>query len=188
MDGNQSTSDGVADLGALVSEHRGTFGQGGTAWLLGGVLSMYTVLGPIGAVWTLVTEGPHAAMFATWGSIAAVVIVPMLGPLILALPILRWRQTARVYERGLWHRSLLGTTVIRAHEAGRVVHTRIRRKFSTLDEIEIRRRGQRSLFITGIADADRLVAIVRAWSQQASAPVPGTPMPVAGGWVPPGQT
>ena len=149
----------------------------------------WLVLGPAVFVGVLVSKGLGGL---NAGLCVALGATP-LGPAILALPILRWRQSVTVYERGLVHRSLLGTKSIAAADVTGVKHTLFRRRYSKVDEVVIHRAGQRGHFITGISEAQKLANIVRAWTTSRAvpggvqAPDPAPQAPAPGGWVPPAE-
>ncbi len=157
--------------------------QGGQAWLYGVLLVPFTLLVPVSWIAALFQGGPSGLVANGWGYFCFSGVVAVLGPLILALPIIRLTQSARVYERGLVHWSLLGTTTVRADEVTEIVHTIRRYKIRTVDELLIRRRGQRGFFIIGIDRAAELANVVHAWSRGQGAPMPAASAP----WTPPAQ-
>lgn len=172
-----------ASLGQFIGRYRGSFSQGGHAWLLGLVLLPGALGGPVGLVRWLASDGFEFSDPSAWGHVCGWVIVTLVGPLILALPLMRWLQWVTVFDDGLVHRSVFGTTIVRAEELSRVDHTIHRRKTSSCSEVWLIRRGKRGHLIMGLADAEAFVRLVRGW---VGGPAPSHGAP-AGAWVPPGN-
>lgn len=172
------------DLGRELAVHGGSASQGGTAWVAGFMLSPWALCVPYAIIHDLVTRGGAGLVERPLLTFCGFPVIALLGPAILALPVLRWRQRVRLFERGLIHRSLFGTTLIRAEEVSGVEHTIYRRRFSSVSEVVIRRAGTRGHFITGIEDGERLAQVIRAWTRP---PAPAVHALASGGWVPPAE-
>jgi hypothetical protein len=179
------------DFGNRVSTHRGTISAGGWAWYIGLVLVAAGVFGVGKTAFSLITGAP--GVDSALASVAGLVI----GPLILILPVLRWRQTVEVFERGLVWTRLYGTVTVPREKVRAARWIQHRSRNGSHDEIEIDL-VDGGLSIVGIDQPEQLRNFVSSWAQ---APVmmqqaqgawaqpqqqPQSPWG-PGGWRPPGS-
>ena len=148
-------------------------------WYIGAVLLLSGVVGVGRGAWSLITVGEA-------GYLGTGIIALLIAPLLLIVPILRWRQTVEVFERGLVHQRLLGTAIIRREEVRSVQWIRHTSRQGSHDEVDIALASGRSHSMVGIDAPEQLCNFVRAWTQApvAQAPVGWQPPP-QGGWQPP---
>lgn len=163
-------------LGQRLAAHPGSFRAGGWLWYVGVVLALAGILGGAKGVQALI--GGDAGAMESLGTAACALA---LSPLVLIVPLLRWRQSVVVYEGGLVHARLFGSATIRRDEVAGVTLTHHRSRSSSHHEVEVRLRDGRVHSVTGIDGAEQLASYVSAWTA-APAVVPVA----AGGWTPPG--
>jgi hypothetical protein len=172
------------ELGQRVSSHRGTFGAGGWLWYLAIVFLLSGVVGLVKGGAAGDSDQMLTGVLAL-GASAVTAIVPML----------RWRQTVDVFERGfVWKRLYGERQVARADIRNATMITHHSRQ-GTRVEVKVELQNGKSCSIVGVEQPEQLTNLLRAAApsgyQPAVAAVAAPVNPQAGwapgGWKPPGS-
>jgi hypothetical protein len=140
-------------LGRSYSLHQGTLGAGGWFWYLGAVLVASGVLGVGRGVLAIAAHGDASPLSMGLVSLALV-------PAVLAMPVLRWRQSLELFEGGIVWRRLWGTRVITRSELGSVTHVQHYGRMGNYIELRLQLRDGRELSISGVDRADQAANLI----------------------------
>jgi hypothetical protein len=174
------------ELGQRVSLHRGTFGAGGWLWYLAFVCLLAGVLG-------LVKGGAAGDSQQALTGVVALGV----GLVLLIVPILRWKQTVEVFERGFVWKRLHGVLQVARADIRNATMITHRSRQGTRVEVKVELARGKSCSIVGVEQPEQLSNLLRAAppssqpsrSPNAVAPgqAPENPQGWApGGWKPPG--
>ncbi|MEO8902747.1 MAG: hypothetical protein ABI488_12010 [Polyangiaceae bacterium] len=172
-------------LGRRVSLHRGSFAAGGWSWYLAGICLVAGVLGLVHGV-----AGDSQQLVT--GALALGV-----GIVLLIMPVLRWKQSVEVFERGFVWTRLSGTVQVAREEIRNVTLITHRSRQGTRVEVKVDLTNGKTRSIVGVQQPEQLANLLRAApssSPQDFAPntvvagAPGSPQQgwAPGGWKPPG--
>jgi hypothetical protein len=174
------------ELGQRVSLHRGSFGAGGWSWYLAGICLLS---GVVGLVKGAAAGDPQQLLT---GAIALGV-----GVVLLIMPVLRWKQTVEVFERGFVWTRLYGVVQVAREEIRNATMITHRSKQGTRVEVKVELANGKGYSIVGVEQPEQLTNLLRAAppsGQQSRSPVvadghaPENPQQgwAPGGWKPPG--
>jgi hypothetical protein len=175
------------ELGQRVSSHRGTFGAGGWLWYLAIILLLSGVVGLVKGGAAGDSDQMLTGVLAL-GASAVTAIVPLL----------RWRQTVDVFERGfVWKRLYGERQVARAEIRNATMITHHSRQ-GTRVEVKVELANGKSCSIVGVEQPEQLTNLLRAAPPSgyqpaanvgavAAAPVNPQSGWAPGGWKPPGS-
>jgi len=172
-----------SQLGQKLAVHGGSLSAGGWLWYIGGLCALGTLAGVYHAITFLFSDTPNTEAVGT-GVLCAIAC-----PLVLIVPVTRWRQSVAIFEQGLVWTRLVGTTTISRSDVVSVelIHHRGRRQATQYDEVAIQLCDGRSISINGIEHAAQVFNFVRAWAEprptQSRAAAWAPPAP--GVWAPP---
>jgi hypothetical protein len=159
---------------------------GGWLWYVGGVLLAASVAWIAKGVAALAST-PGIALgslpddaIAALGNAGGCLVA---GLLFLVVPVLRWRQSVEVFERGLVWRRWLGTVSLAAQDVHGVRLIHHRRRAGSYTEVVVERASGRRLSIAGVERPEQLANLIAAFAQPAAFPA----APGVGAWIPPGR-
>jgi hypothetical protein len=159
---------------------------GGWFWYVGGVLlaasvawiakGLAALTGPPGSALAAVPDDALSAL-GTAGACA------LAGVLFLVVPVLRWRQSVEVFERGIVWRRWPRTITLAGEEvrAVRLIHHR--RRAGSYSEVVVQRADGSRLSMAGVERPEQLANLIAAFAQPAAV----SAAPAIGAWVPPGR-
>lgn len=162
----------MGSLGRSLSRHEGTFGAGGWFWYVGAVLMLSGVLGIGRGVLAIAAHGDASPL-----SMGLVSLV--LAPAVLAVPVLRWRQSLELFEGGVVWTRLWGTKVLARAELGSVTHVQHYGRMGNYVELRLHLRDGREVSISGVDRADQAANLI---AQLATTAAPqAQPLQASGG-------
>ncbi len=109
------------------------------------------------------------------------------GVAFLVVPLFRWRQTLTVYERGLIHEGILGTTRVPASDVRSVKLIHHGSRGGSHTQLQIWRADGTDVSFSGLKDAEQAAAFIHNWTRADSAAHSSAPAPSTG-WQPPGAS
>lgn len=143
-------------FGRAVGEHAGRFGAGGWLWYIGGILVAAAALNAGQGVLALV-GGPSDDVLT---KLATAAIAGAIGAVVLAVAAMRWRQTVTVYERGLVHTKLLGTTELAFADVRGVELVRTHSRSGTTEELHVALRDGSEITIGHVTSIEQLAGMI----------------------------
>jgi hypothetical protein len=147
------------DLGKSLSLHRGSLDFRG--WLLQlGVVCLFAGTSGITGIGSKQTFAER--------------VPPSVGMLVLALafwvvPLMRWRQTVEIFERGLVWSRLHGAVRVAAEQVQDVSWLKHKAKLSSHDEVKLALTNGKRYSIVGVGECEQLVNFLRSWARLRSA-------------------
>ena len=173
-------------MGQRVAVHRGTFGAGGRLWYLGGICALAGVVG-------LIKAGADSQKLLT------ALIALGIAPLLLIVPVLRWKQTVEVFEQGFVWTRLYGSVQAARADIRNVTLITHHSRQGTRIEVKVELAGGKSYSMVGVEQPEQLANLLRAEApngpQNFSAPAGAPGLPTTrgipqqswgpGGWKPP---
>jgi hypothetical protein len=139
------------ELGQRVSLHRGTFGAGGWLWYIAGLLVLSGVLG-------LGKGGLAGDSQQALSGVAALGI----GAVVLIVPLLRWRQSVEVFERGFVWQRLYGTLQVAREDIRSATMITHHGRQGTRVEVKVDLASGSDCSIVGVEQPEQLVNLLRA--------------------------
>ncbi len=182
----------TANMGRSLSKHEGSIMAGGWLWYLGGLLLLAGVFGICSGLFAVVSGSAALAPDTGLPRIGTGVVSLLIAPLLLIVPVLRWRQSLEIFEGGIhWQRLVLASRTIPSSSLRSVTHITHRSRSGSSVELVITLTDGSEVSITGLDRADQaanLIAQLARGPAPAAAPGPagGWTPPTSGGWQPPG--
>jgi hypothetical protein len=144
-------------FGRMVGQHAGRFAAGGWLWYLGAILSAAGVMNFF--------QGARVAIggdLSNGGTtIAMGVVAGLIGAAILAVAVMRWRQSVDVFERGLVHTKLLGNVEVAFADVGGIELVRRHSRMGTTETLYLKMRSGGEVSIGSVTDIEQLASMVR---------------------------
>lgn len=174
----------MSDFGRSLSRHAGTFGAGGWLWYLGGVAGAAGlfgvgrgVLGVAGVLTPVPGYSPVETLVMGLISLVAC-------PLLLIVPVMRWRQTLEIFEGGVVWTRLLGAQSWPRAQLRAVRHITHHSRQGTSYEVEVTLADGTVHGVVGIEQSDQAANLIH---QVLQGPAPAAAAaPASTGWRPPG--
>lgn len=144
------------DLGKRLSVHRGSFAAGGWLWYIALVCLLAATSGFAG-VGTAARQSFAERAPASVGAL-------VMGLAFLVVPLIRWRQTVAVFERGLVWSRLHGAVYVPAEQILDVSWLK-RTGRGSEDEIKLELTNGKRYSIVGVSEREQLVNFLRSWAR-----------------------
>jgi hypothetical protein len=162
-----------SELGRSMSIHRGTFWAGGYLWYVGAVCL-------VGGFIAMGKGVMSSEVGATGQGLAAGLGTILLGLGVLAVPMLRWKQSLEIFEGGFVWTRLTGVVTVRRDEIEKVEHITHRSAQGEKVELIVFLTNGKSRSIVGIEQPGQAANLL-------SGPAPAAASATSGGWKPPTQ-
>jgi hypothetical protein len=145
------------DLGKSLSLHRGSFAAGGWLWYLGLICLLAAASG---------FAGVGAAAKQSFAERApASVGALVMGLTSLVVPLLRWRQSVEIFERGMVWSRLHGAVRVAAEQVRNVSWLKHQTKRGSHDEVKLELTSGERYSIVGVGEPEQLVNFLRSWAR-----------------------
>jgi len=147
----------VVDMGKSLSLHRGSFSAGGWLWYVGLVCLLAATSGFAG-VGTAARQSFAERAPASFGAL-------VMGLAFMVVPLVRWRQTIEIFERGLVWSRLHRAVRVAAEQVQEVSWLKHQTKRGAHDEVKLELTNGKRYSIVGVGNPEQLVNFLRSWAR-----------------------